>query len=146
MHGARPVSEWRFPASTCETAVDGYPRQPWSTVANAVIIVMMLCRPKTRLVLSILVFETVHLVAHITHSNNLSVLQHYCTYAVMHYYAKPSRWTVPAQVIDTMVVAFVGGLWQVFTGFCLFYSYTIDDRRVLWGGTAVMLMMFKAIT
>ena len=100
-------------------------------------------RKKTKLVLSIAIFELVHVVAHITHSNNLSVLQHYCTYVVMHYYAKPSRWTVLAQVVDTLVVALVGGLWQVFTGFVLFYSYTITDWHVVWGGTAVMLMMFN---
>ena len=137
------ASEWTFPTSTCETPVDHLPRQPWSSLVNAAIIGMMLCRRRTNLVYSIIQFETIHLCAHVTYSTQLSVMQHFSTNLVLHFYAKSGKFTNIAQAIDCAVVAFVGGLWQVFSGFCLFFTYKFEDTRVRIGGTIVMLMMFN---
>ena len=50
--------------STCEVPVEGMPRQPWSSLANALMIVMLLTRKRTKVVGSLILFELVHLAAH----------------------------------------------------------------------------------
>lgn len=125
---------WEFPTSTCEVPVEGMPRQPWSSLANALIIAMLLTRKRTKLVGSIILFELVHLAAHVTYSKKLSLLQHLCIYPILHYYARAGRWSRVAMVVDLIVVMLVGGFYQVASGFVLFYSHTIPDMRVKVGG------------
>jgi len=136
---------WEFPTSTCEVPVEGMPRQPWSSLANALIIAMLLTRKRTKLVGSIILFELVHLAAHATYSKKLSLLQHLCIYPILHYYARAGRWSRVAMVVDLIVVMLVGGFYQVASGFVLVYSHTITDMRVKVGGGAVLLLLANEV-
>ena len=136
------AAEWTFPTSTCETPVDHLPRQPWSSLVNAAIICMLVCcRRHTNLVKSIVLFELIHLYSHVAYKPGLSVVQHYSMYAVLHYYAKPGRWTITAKVVDSIVVAVFGGIWQIYSGIALLFTYTVKDDRVKAGACAVALLL-----
>ncbi len=136
---------WEFPTSTCEVPVEGMPRQPWSSLANALMIAMLLTRKRTKLVGSIILFELVHLAAHVTYSKKLSLLQHLCIYPILHYYARAGRWSRVAMAVDLIVVMLVGGFYQVASGFLLIYSHIIPDMRVKVGGGAVLLLLANEV-
>jgi len=127
------MSPWAFPTSTCEAPIDDFPRQPWSALVNVLIIAMLLRRKRTPLVLSIVLFELVHLWSHSIYRPGLAVLQHFAVYPVLHYYARPGRWTRHAKLADCLVVAFVGGIWQVYSSVFLLLTHNVQDRRVKLG-------------
>jgi len=135
------MSAWVFPTSTCEAPIDDFPRQPWSALVNVIIIGMMMCRKRTPLVLSVVLFELVHLWSHTVYRPGLAVLQHFTVYPVLHYYARPGRWTRHAKLADCLVVAFVGGIWQIYSSVALLLTHNVQDRRVkLAVLVAVMLL------
>ena len=102
---------------------------------------LVCCRRHTNLVKSIVLFELIHLCSHVTYKPGLSVVQHYSMYAVLHYYAKSGRWTTTAKVVDTIVVAVFGGIWQIYSGIALLFTYTVEDNRVKAGACAVALLL-----
>ena len=120
---------WEFPTSTCEVPVEGIPRQPWSSLANALMIAMLLTRKRTKS-WSAASFS----LSSSTYSKKLSLLQHLCIYPILHYYARAGRWSRVAMGVDLIVVMLVGGFYQVASAFVLFYSHTIPDMRVKVGG------------
>ena len=124
---------------------DVMPRQPWSSLANALIIAMLLTRKRTKLVGSIILFELVHLAAHVTYSKKLSLLQHLCTYPILHYYARAGRWSRVAMAVDLIVVMLVGGFYQVASAFLIFFTHIIPDMRVKVGGGAVLLLLANEV-
>ena len=136
---------WEFPTSTCEVPVEGIPRQPWSSLANALMIAMLLTRKRTKLVASLILFELVHLAAHVTYSKKLSLLQHLCIYPIVHYYARAGRWSRVAMAVDVLVTLFVGGFYQVASGFLLFYSHIIPDTRIMLGGGATIALLANEV-
>ena len=133
--------QWEFPTSTCEVPVEGYPRQPWSSMATALTIGILLSRKRTKLAWSIVMFELIHLAAHVTYSKELSLLQHFASYPILYHYAGTGRCTNIAIVLDLIAVVFLGGIYQVLSGFMVFYTCTITDIRVKIGGGLVLLLI-----
>lgn len=107
-----------------------------------VLTIGMLSRQKrTKLVWSILLFELVHLAAHVTYSKKLSLLQHFTSYPILYYYAGTGHWTHVATILDLVAVAFLGGIYQVLSGFLLFFTHPIADIRVKIGGGIVLALI-----
>ena len=110
-------------------------------MVNTLIIVMLLRRTRTKLVGSIVLFELVHLYSHASYHPGLSTVQHLTMYLVLHYYARPGRWTRLVRMADVVALVLVGGIWQIYSGIALLYTYCTDDHRVKMGALAVALLL-----
>ena len=129
---------WEFPTSTCESISPTMPYQPWSALANLMIIAMLLTRKRTVLVLSTIWFELIHLYCHITLSSGLTLLQHVSVYPILLSYLRVPHSAYPVILLDMFVALHFGGIWQIFSGLLVLLSCKPPDKMVVYGALAVI--------
>jgi hypothetical protein len=130
---------WEFPTSTCESLVWG--GQPWSALANLMILAMLLTRKRTLLVGSIIWFELIHLYCHITQATGLTLLQHFSVYPILLNYLRVPHSAYSVILLDVFVALRVGGIWQLFTGIMVLLSCHPPDKKVVYGALVVMVLL-----